>query len=137
MGSGFRGEIGSGDADVHRAVVVLLQLRSQGGGLGVGVLGNDNQHRHILGKAVDSHAGDSPRHLPGGFPPADGEVVGLGIAGRGCQPHRLQHRLELLRLHRAVRVIAAAGLPNLSDFQKIHKCLLWPTRTEEEKRFDP
>ena len=82
-GGGLGGEIGGGNADVDGAVVHLRHLGTQSGALGVGTLGDHDQHRRLSGEFVHAHAGHTGDHGLGGLPPADGEVVRLGVAGGG------------------------------------------------------
>jgi hypothetical protein len=47
-------------------------------------------------------------------------VIGLTIAGRGCQLGSTQNGLQFLFFHRAGGIVTAAGLSHFSNFRKIH-----------------
>ena len=116
---GFGGEIRHRDADVDGAVVVALDLGAQGGGLVIGHLGQHHHHGCLSGKAVHPHAHTGLGHLLGLVAAADGQVIGLGVAGGGGQAHRLDDGRYLVRLY-GTGVVFAAGLPCLRNFQKVH-----------------
>ena len=55
---------------------------------------------------------------------ADGDVIGLAVAGRGGKTGGGEDGGELFLLHRAGGVVATAGLPRTGDLVKIHRVLL-------------
>ncbi len=89
MYSGLGRQIGRSDADIHGAIVIAFQLGTQGSGLDIGFLGYDDEDGRLPGKFIESHTCTGGSHRLRGIPPADGQVVGLAVTGRGRKAHSL------------------------------------------------
>ena len=120
MALGFGGEIGCGNANVYRTVVLPLHLGAYGGGLVIGGFRDHQEDRSLPGEAIHPHTPGGSAH---GFccgAPGYSDVIGLGVAGRGSQAGGLQAGKKLLLFHRAGGVIGPAALAGAGNFQIIH-----------------
>lgn len=118
---GFSSEVGGGNANVHRAVVLVLHFGAHRGRPIVSGFGDDQEDRNLPGEAVHAHAPGGGAYGFSRDALGYGDVIGLGVAGRGGQPGSFQAGQELLFFHGAGSVISPAALPGAGNFQIIHE----------------